>query len=202
MDAPPNDMRSAGADEHERRNRWPMRPRRRLTSQTRRTLSLNNLSTEVGGFRYSRGFSPRGCPRFAVTPTTKSLLTQPLYGGGRNPPPSEPPELALGDSFSGLNDCDTGVKPCCYSGWNGLTDPFRVVGLIFNIGVQQVQTSSRIAVDPAIVDIFTQSHAALPKFVLDKLTRQQIVLRGLECLWRNDLHQQTGAFSLVRQLCV
>ena len=34
MDAPPNDMRSAGADEHERRNRWAMRPRRRLTSQT------------------------------------------------------------------------------------------------------------------------------------------------------------------------
>ena len=78
---------------------------------------LNNLATEVGGFRYSRGFSPRGCPpRFAVTPTTKSLLTQPLYGKGRNPPPSEPPELALGDSFSGLNDYDTGVKPGCYSG--------------------------------------------------------------------------------------
>ena len=77
---------------------------------------LNNLATEVGGFRYSRGFSPRGCPRFAVTPTTKSLLTQPLYGKGRNPPPSEPPELALGDPFSGLNDYDTGVKPGCYSG--------------------------------------------------------------------------------------
>ena len=77
---------------------------------------LNNLTTEVGGFRYSRGFSPRGCPRFAVTPTTKSLLTQPLYGKGRNPPPSEPPELALGDPFSGLNDYDTGVKPGCYSG--------------------------------------------------------------------------------------
>ena len=52
--------------------------------------------------------------------------------------------------------------------------------LIFNIGVQQVQTSSCIAVDPAFVIIFTQSHAALPKFVLDKLPRQQIVLRGLE----------------------
>ena len=77
---------------------------------------LNNLATEVGGFRFSRGFSPRGCPRFAVTPTTKSLLTQPLYGKGRNPPPSEPPELALGDPFSGLNDYDTGVKPGCYSG--------------------------------------------------------------------------------------
>ena len=37
----------------------------------------------------------------------------------------------------------------------------------------------RIAVDPVIVVIFTQSHAALPKFVLDKLTCQQIVLRGL-----------------------
>lgn len=79
-------------------------------------ITLNNLTTEVGGFRYSRGFSPRGCPRFAVTPTTKSLLTQPLYGKGRNPPPSEPPELALGDPFSGLNDYDTGVKPGCYSG--------------------------------------------------------------------------------------
>ena len=79
-------------------------------------VKLNNLATEVGGFRFSRGFSPRGCPRFAVTPTTKSLLTQPLYGKGRNPPPSEPPELALGDPFSGLNDYDTGVKPGCYSG--------------------------------------------------------------------------------------
>ena len=78
--------------------------------------TLNNLATEVGGFRYSRGFSPRGRPRFAVTPTTKSLLTHPLYGKGRNPPPSEPPELALGDPFSGLNDYDTGVKPGCYSG--------------------------------------------------------------------------------------
>ena len=79
-------------------------------------MCLNNLATEVGGFRYSRGFSPRGCPRFAVTPTTKSLLTQPLYGKGRNPPLSEPPELALGDAFSSLNDYDTGVKPGCYSG--------------------------------------------------------------------------------------
>ena len=94
---------------------------------------LNNLATEVGGFRYSRGFSPRGCPRFAVTPTTKSLLTQPLYGKGRNPPPSEPPELALGDPFSGLNDYDTGVKPGCCSGWNGLTDPFRGLGFFFKI---------------------------------------------------------------------
>ena len=88
-------------------------------------MCLNNLATEVGGFRYSRGFSPRGCPRFAVTPTTKSLLTQPLYGKGRNPPPSEPPELALGDAFSGLKDYDTGVTPGCCSGWNGLADPFR-----------------------------------------------------------------------------
>ena len=88
---------------------------------------LNNLATEVGGFRYSRGFSPRGCPRFAVTPTTKSLLTQPLYGKGRNPPLSKPPELALGDAFSGLNDYDTGVTPGCCSGWNGLTDPVRGV---------------------------------------------------------------------------
>ena len=130
------------------------------------------------------------------------MLTQPLYGKGRNPPPSEPPELALGDSFSGLNDCDTGVKPCCYSGWNGFTDPFRSVGLIFKICVQQVQTSRRIAVDPSIVVIFTQSRAALPKFVLDKRVRQQIVLRGLEFLWRYDFHQQTGAFSLACELSV
>ena len=125
-----------------------------------------------------------------------------MYGKGRNPPPSEPPELALGDPFSGLNDYDTGVKPGCYSGWNGLTDPFRGVGLFLKIGVQQIQTSRRIAVDPTVVVIFTKSHAALPKFVLDKLPRQQIVLRGLELLWRYDFHQQTGAFSLVRQLCV
>ena len=77
---------------------------------------LNNLTPKGGGFRYSRGFSPRGCPRFAVTSTTKSFLTQPLYGEGRNPSPSEPPELALSDPFSGLNDYDTGVKPGCYSG--------------------------------------------------------------------------------------
>ena len=107
-----------------------------------------------------------------------------MYGKGRSPPPSEPPELALGDPFSGLNDYDTGVKPGCYSGWNGLTDPFRGVDLFFKICVQQIQTSRRIAVDPAIVVIVAQSYAALPKFVLDKLARQQIVLRGLELLWR------------------
>ncbi|EKB31416.1 hypothetical protein HMPREF9465_01027 [Sutterella wadsworthensis 2_1_59BFAA] len=90
--------------------------RLKSASTGEKIVFLNNLTTEVGGFRYSRGFSPRGCPRCAVTPTTKSLLTQPLYGKGRNPPPSEPPELALGDPFSGLNDYDTGVKPGCYSG--------------------------------------------------------------------------------------
>ena len=74
--------------------------------------------------------------------------------------------------------------------------------LFFKICVQQIQTSRRIAVDPAIVVIVAQSYAALPKFVLDKRVRQQIVLRGLELLWRYDFHQQTGAFSLVRQLCV
>ena len=74
--------------------------------------------------------------------------------------------------------------------------------MIFNIGVQQVQTSSCIAVDPAFVIIFTQSHAALPKFVLDKLTRQQIVLRGLELPWRYNRYLQTGAFSLACQLGV
>ena len=75
----------------------------------------NNLSLKWEGSIQSRLFAS-GLPRFAVTPTTKSLLTQPLYGKGRNPPPSEPPELALGDSFSGLNDYDTSVKPGCYSG--------------------------------------------------------------------------------------
>ena len=49
---------------------------------------------------------------------------------------------------------------------------------VFKICVQQIQTSRRIAVDPAIVVIVAQSYAALPKFVLDKLARQQIVLRG------------------------
>ena len=125
-----------------------------------------------------------------------------MYGKGRNLPPSEPPELALGDSFSGLNDYDTGVKPGCYSSWNGLTDPFRGVGLFLKIGVQQIQTSRRIAVDPTVVVIFTKSHAALPKFVLDKLPRQQIVLRGLDLLWRYDFYQQTGAFSLACELSV
>ena len=110
---------------------FPCRPERTtggVDPKGRRVeMCLNNLAPEVGGFRYSRGFSPRGCPRFAVTPTTKSLLTQPLYGKGRNPPLSKPPELALGDAFSGLNDYDTGVTPGCCSGWNGLTDPFRGV---------------------------------------------------------------------------
>ena len=130
--------------------------RSRVAPKGRRVeMCLNNLAPEVGGFRYSRGFSPRGCPRFAVTPTTKSLLTQPLYGKGRNPPLSKPPELALGDAFSGLNDYDTGVTPGCCSGWNGLADPFRGVGFFFKICVQHVQTSRRIAVDPATVVIFT-----------------------------------------------
>ena len=129
--------------------------RLKSASTGEKIVFLNNLTTEVGGFRYSRGFSPRGCPRFAVTPTTKSLLTQPLYGKGRNPPLSKPPELALGDAFSGLNDYDTGVTPGCCSGWNGFADPFRGVGFSFKICVQHVQTSRRIAVDPAIVVIFT-----------------------------------------------
>ena len=74
--------------------------------------------------------------------------------------------------------------------------------LFFKICVQQIQTSRRIAVDPAFVIIFTQSHAALPKFVLDNLTRQQIVLRGLDLLWRYDFYQQTDAFSLACELSV
>ena len=80
--------------------------------------------------------------------------------------------------------------------------PFSFVVYSSEIRDFGVQTSRRIAVDPAIVVIVAQSYAALPKFVLDKLARQQIVLRGLELLWRYDFHQQTGAFSLVRQLCV
>ena len=51
--------------------------------------------------------------------------------------------------------------------------------LFLKIGVQQIQTSHRIAVDPTVVVIFTQSYAALPKFVLDKLTRQQMCYVGL-----------------------
>ena len=74
--------------------------------------------------------------------------------------------------------------------------------LFLKIGVQQIQTSRRIAVDPTVVVIFTKSHAALPKFVLDKLPRQQIVLRGLDLLWRYDFYQQTGAFSLACELSV
>ena len=72
----------------------------------------------------------------------------------------------------------------------------------FKICVQQIQTSRRIAVDPAIVVIVAQSYAALPKFVLDKRVRQQIVLRGLELPWRYNRYLQTGAFSLACQLGV
>ena len=74
--------------------------------------------------------------------------------------------------------------------------------LFFKICVQQIQTSRRIAVDPAIVVIVAQSYAALPKFVLDKRVRQQIVLRGLELPWRYNRYLQTGAFSLACQLGV
>ena len=79
-------------------------------------LMLNNSPLKREGFDLAEAFLLGGSPRFAVTSTTKSFLTQPLYGEGRNPPPSEPPELALSDPFSGLNDYDTGVKPGCYSG--------------------------------------------------------------------------------------
>ena len=92
-------------------------------------LMLNNSPLKREGFDLAEAFLLGGCPRFAVTSTTKSFLTQPLYGEGRNPAPSEPPELTLSDPFSGFNDYDTGVKPGCYSGYNGLSDPFRVVGL-------------------------------------------------------------------------
>ena len=77
---------------------------------------LNNSPLKREGFDLAEAFLLGGSPRFAVTSTTKSFLTQSLYGEGRNPPPSEPPELALSDPFSGLNDYDTGVKPGCYSG--------------------------------------------------------------------------------------
>ena len=165
-------------------------------------LMLNNSPLKREGFDLAEAFLLGGCPRFAVTSTTKSFLTQPLYGEGRNPAPSEPPELTLSDPFSGFNDYDTGVKPGCYSGYNGLSDPFRVVGLLIKVCIQQVHAGRCIAVDPAFVIIFTQSHAALPKFVLDKLPRQQIVLRGLDLLWRYDFYQQTGAFSLACELSV
>ena len=77
---------------------------------------LNNSPLKREGFDLAEAFLLGGCPRFAVTSTTKSFLTQPLYGEGRNPAPSEPPELTLSDPFSGFNDYDTGVKPGCYSG--------------------------------------------------------------------------------------
>ena len=80
------------------------------------TRDLNNSPLKREGFDLAEAFLLGGSPRFAVTSTTKSFLTQSLYGEGRNPPPSEPPELALSDPFSGLNDYDTGVKPGCYSG--------------------------------------------------------------------------------------
>ena len=79
-------------------------------------LMLNNSPLKREGFDLAEAFLLGGSPRFAVTSTTKSFLTQSLYGEGRNPPPSEPPELALSDPFSGLSDYDTGVKPGCYSG--------------------------------------------------------------------------------------
>ncbi len=71
---------------------------------------LNNSPLKREGFDLAEAFLLGGCPRFAVTSTTKSFLTQSLYGEGRNPPPSEPPELALSDPFSGLNDYDTGPR--------------------------------------------------------------------------------------------
>ena len=81
------------------------------------TLSyLNNSPLKREGFDIAEAFRLGDCPRFAVTSATKSFLTQPLYGKGWNPLPSEPPELALSGAFSGLNDYDTGVKPGCYSG--------------------------------------------------------------------------------------
>ena len=93
--------------------------RRRGISLDRPTTVLSNLNNSPlkrEGFDLAEAFLLGGSPRFAVTSTTKSFLTQSLYGEGRNPPPSEPPELALSDPFSGLNDYDTGVKPGCYSG--------------------------------------------------------------------------------------
>ena len=80
------------------------------------SLPLNNSPLKREGFDIAEAFRLGDCPRFAVTSATKSFLTQPLYGKGWNPLPSEPPELALSGAFSGLNDYDTGVKPGCYSG--------------------------------------------------------------------------------------
>lgn len=53
---------------------------------------------------------------------------------------------------------------------------FRGVGLFVKTCVQQVKPS--------------RHDASLPKFVLDELPRQQIVLRRLELLCRYDFHQQ------------
>ena len=96
---------------------------------------------------------------------------------------------------------------CVLEAWNINITPYALIPLICAFVVPVVIRTKKdiellLLVWSAFVIIFTQSHAALPKFVLDKLARQQIVLRGLELLWRYDFHQQTGAFSLVRQLCV
>ena len=73
---------------------------------------------------------------------------------------------------------------------------------MIKVCVQQVHAGRRIAVDPADAGPITELYAALPKFVFDKASRQQIVLRGLELPWRYNLYLQTGAFSLARQLGV
>ena len=73
---------------------------------------------------------------------------------------------------------------------------------MIKVCIQQVHAGRCIAVDPADAGSITELYAALPKFVFDKASRQQIVLRGLELPWRYNLYLQTGAFSLARQLGV
>ena len=51
-------------------------------------------------------------------------MTQSLYGHGFYAVPQESPELALRHSFIDLFNYDPGVKPCCYTCINGLTEPF------------------------------------------------------------------------------
>ena len=73
---------------------------------------------------------------------------------------------------------------------------------MIKVCIQQVHAGRCIAVDPADAGSITELYAALPEFVFDKASRQQIVLRGLELPWRYNLYLQTGAFSLARQLGV
>ena len=149
------------------------------------------------GFDKIRTLQTGGCRRSAVILITKRFLTQPLDGQGFHSLPQESPELALRHSLIGLFNYDPCVKPCCHSCFNCLFEALRVVGLFFDVCVQQIDARGRIAVDP--IHLCSQTDSALPKFVFDKFTRQQVVLRGLELLRLHIRHFQTGTLSLARK---